>query len=568
MSTTTNKSSFPKLDHTRLAAILAKAREGKKQSVSDPTTSTTKDIPSIPTASPSIGIHGEAITYNAQQLRFIETATRGESCILVGAAGTGKTTCTRGAILSLIQSGRAGLLHNEGHKYIGLSSGSPGIVATSYTRRAVANLKRALPSDMQGNCVTLHKLLEYQPIFYDMYDPITGEDRKTMKFEATRHALRPLSPTIHTIIIDESSMVSVELYKELMLACPHNPQVIFLGDIQQLPPVFGSAILGFKMLELPTIELTEVYRQALESPIIKLAHRILSGSPINVSEFNAWKAENKLTLHPWKKKLSPDIATFTLAKFFTNAIAQNVYSPEEDMILIPYNKACGTEELNKHIANYLAKQERKEVYEIIAGFRKVYLHVGAKVLYDKEDAIILAINPNPAYLGKSYQSHSFTLDYWGHNSGTQVSAHETHEYSNLSDEAVDMLLEQAAADNSDRVKIASHSVQIRMLDSDETLTLDRAADVNSMLLGYTLTVHKSQGSEWRKVFLCLHQSHATMLQRELLYTAVTRAREELYVICEPDSFEKGILGQRIKGNTLEAKAEFFKGKLESNGGTY
>jgi superfamily I DNA/RNA helicase len=54
-----------------------------------------------------------------------------------------------------------------------------------------------------------------------------------------------------------------------------------------------------------------------------------------------------------------------------------------------------------------------------------------------------------------------------------------------------------------------------------------------------------------------------MVQRELLYTGVTRAREELYVICEPESFTKGIVGQRIKGNTIEEKSAFFKGKLES-----
>ena len=87
--------------------------------------------------------------------------------------------------------------------------------------------------------------------------------------------------------------------------------------------------------------------------------------------------------------------------------------------------------------------------------------------------------------------------------------------------------------------------------------------MNSIVMAYALTVHKSQGSEWRKVFFILHQSHNTMIQRELMYTACTRAREELYVICEPDSFEKGITGQRIRGNTLTEKAQFFKGKLES-----
>ena len=53
-----------------------------------------------------------------------------------------------------------------------------------------------------------------------------------------------------------------------------------------------------------------------------------------------------------------------------------------------------------------------------------------------------------------------------------------------------------------------------------------------------------------------------MIARELLYTAVTRAREELYVICEPDTFMKGISRQKVPGNTIAEKAEYFKGKLE------
>jgi len=119
------------------------------------------------------------------------------------------------------------------------------------------------------------------------------------------------------------------------------------------------------------------------------------------------------------------------------------------------------------------------------------------------------------------------------------------------------------ADEEGRVREASHIIKLKLSDSGQEIEVKTAADINSLLLAYCLTVHKSQGSEWRKVFLCLHQSHNTMLQRELLYTACTRAREELYVICEPDTFTKGINGQRIKGNTLQEKAEHFQGKLES-----
>jgi exodeoxyribonuclease V alpha subunit len=111
------------------------------------------------------------------------------------------------------------------------------------------------------------------------------------------------------------------------------------------------------------------------------------------------------------------------------------------------------------------------------------------------------------------------------------------------------------------VNNASHIITVEMNDSGTVVKIDKAGDINSLLLGYCLTIHKSQGSEWRKVFIMLHQSHATMIQRELLYTAVTRAKEELYIICEPDSFVNGIRSQRIKGNTLAEKAEYFKGKV-------
>lgn len=510
-----------------------------------------------------IGMHGEAITYNKEQQQFIRLALSGENCILIGAAGCGKTTAVRGAVAELIRSGRAGILQPHGHKHLH-EEGTPGIVAVSYTRRAVANLRKAMPSELQGNTITIHKLLEYQPVYYTLIDEASGEEKQTMRFEATRHSARPLPSSIRTIIIDESSMVSVELFKELQNALPHNCQYVFLGDIQQLPPVFGSAILGFKMLELTTIELTQVYRQALESPIIRLAHQILSGVPIPVEKYEEWKIPNQLTLHPWKKKLSADLATATLAKFLTTAIGSGIYDPEEDMVLIPFNKACGTEELNKHIAGFLAKQSGKEVYEVVAGFNKLYFHVGARVLYEKEDAIITAISRNGTYLGHAAKHHSLTLDYWGHDHDpSKVITDE-----DMSEDAIDFLLDQAASltgSADERVRQASHILTLQMLDSEEEVTVESAAELNKLLLGYALTIHKSQGSEFRKVFLLLHQSHATMIQRELLYTGVTRAREELYIICEPDTFTKGIINQRIKGETLAQKAIFFQGKLDANG---
>lgn len=540
------------IDPSRLAAILAKARANKPI---PPKTQDQINEEIIDNLKPEYNVStdkfGKLITLNEQQSEAVRIGSSGESFVLVGAAGTGKTTSTKEIIHGIIQSGRAGLLSNTHKK---LRQSTPGIVCCAYTRRAVANIRKNMSTEMADNCITIHKLLEYEPIYDTVFDPETGDERTTMRFEATRNSHNPLPSEIHTIVIEEASMVSVELYKEIINACPHNPQIIFLGDIQQLPPVFGSAILGFKMLELQTIELVQVYRQALESPIIRLAHRILSGKVISTEEFPEWKVPNQLTLHPWKKKLSPDIAAIVASKFFCAAYDSGHFNPVEDIILIPFNKGCGTDEINKRIATHIAHSKSREVYEVVAGFNKLYFSVGDKVLVEKEDAEIISINPNPTYLGVSYLSPSRTLDYFGYDPEGHVAEQDAD---------IDALLEATAADSEDRVKKCSHIIRVRMLDSDREVDISAAGDVNAMLLGYALTVHKSQGSEWRKVFIVLHQSHATMLQRELLYTAVTRAKEELYVICEPESFEKGILSQRIKGNTLKEKAEFFKGKVDA-----
>lgn len=515
---------------------------------------------------------GNTITYNERQLQFMQIAGTGESSVLIGAAGTGKTTCMRGVIEALIHAERVGVMSSDGHKY--LESGGPGIVAVSFTRRAVANLRKAMPADMKKNCLTIHALLEYEPVYYDVLDPSTGENKRTMRFEPTRSFSRPLPATIKCCIVDESSMVSVELFKELHDALPSNCQFIFLGDIQQLPPVFGSAILGYKMLELSTTELTEVYRQALESPIIRLAHRILSGKPIPATEYPEWKFQGQLTIHPWSKKISADMALLTIAKFLTTAIDSGLYNPEEDMVLMPFNKACGTIELNKHIAQFMARKNSTIVYEIVAGFNKLYLAAGDKILYDKEDAVVLGITLNPSYTGGGFQPATKTMDYWGFDDGGIPTPHENQSLTangdTIDNTDIDLLLAQSVAlgggNEEERVRQASHTVTIRILETDTEVKLSTAADLNALLLSYALTVHKSQGSEFRKVFLTLHESHNTMLSRELLYTAVTRAKEELYVICAPEAFTKGILSQRIKGNSLADKAEHFKGKiLAANG---
>lgn len=559
-----------------LQALLAKARERAAASAVvtpsvHPNTAAHAVVTAVSAAEGSdetgrhfINQYGELIYYNEEQSRIIDIALSGQSCVLLGAAGTGKTTCMRGLVEELSRQPRIPQLRDVVHKYLP-SCGVPGIMLVSFTRRAVANLKRAMPEHMRANCITIHKALEYEPHYYEVEDPESGNSKTTMRFEPARTALNPLPYDIRVVIVDEASMVSVELEKQLRAALRPDVQFIYLGDLNQLPPVFDTAVLGYRILELPVVELTRVYRQALESPIIKYATQIRKGEIIDLRSLEKLHENNPgphggiATLHPWKKRISADNACLTAAKFMTTALDCGRYDPEEDMILIPYNKAFGTLELNKHIAQHITRKAGRPVHEIIAGFNKHYFSIGDKVLYDKEDAYITAISRNAQYSGKAAQEPSVHLDYWGMLDLPEDAHHISEDTSAIED--IELFLANSVAKDEDRVNQASHILTLRMCDTDREVTLNTAAELNALLLGYALTVHKAQGSEWRRVFVLLHNSHNTMVQRELLYTAITRARQELYVICESDTFIKGVQSQRIKGNTLAEKAEYFKGKL-------
>lgn len=509
-------------------------------------------------------VKGE-ILHNAEQQDFINLAVSGANCVLIGAAGTGKTTSLKGAVNSILNNRAVPCLTDHKHRYLTL--GAPGIVLCSYTRRSVANIKKAIP-ELAHNCITIHKLLQFEPQFYDIEDN-EGNIRQTMRFVPGRNKLNKLDSNIKIIVIDESGTVPLDLYELLIDALPDPSavQFIYLGDLEQNPPVFGAAVLGFKGLEHrdTTIQLTQVYRQALESPIIRLAHRILSGEGIEEKEYPEWQVPNQLSIRAWKKKISATEAMLTMSYFFSKAFENRLYDPEKDCILMTQNVNFGTNEMNKHIANMYARAQERETFEIIAGFIKHYYSVGDTVMYEKEDAEIVRIESNPKYHGKTPQMHSKSLDYFGHNSTPSEIQHLDLE------EHFDAMMESAVYDDiEDRKEVASHKIFVRFKNvegqiddngEEKLIMLDSAAEINNLALGYAMTVHKAQGSEWRKVFIVIHHSNAAMLSRELLYTAVTRAREDLTILCEPESLVRGVEIQKIKGNTLEDKLNHFARKL-------
>lgn len=520
-----------------------------------------------------------AIEYNEQQKLAIDTVLSGKSCVITGAAGTGKTTVIRGTISQLLRSERITPIGVTDHKH--LAKGAPGIVCVSFTNKAVNNMKKVLPADLHGNCITLHKLLEYQPEFYEVYDPETGASKTTMRFTHTRHAGNPL-PAFNVLIIDEATMVSVDMWNLAADAVAHNVQVVIVGDIHQLPPVFGKSIFIWAMqLGAPVIELTHVYRQALESPIISLATHIRQGKQIPATrfdEFNKDSSKGKVTIKPWKKKLSDAGATKVIQMFLTELIDQGGYDPMMDVILTPYNKGFGTVAMNTAVASHLAKKEtvpeKKQVWEIFSGVRKKYLRVGDKVLYQKSEAYIESIVTNGAYYGKTPRPPSDTMDYDGIESDPEKrmqAAMLTGKHSGMASlDSVDAMLAHFASHTDEEEKVsqeASHKITLYVADTDSTVELTSSGDINALELGYAITVHKSQGSEYNRVLFITHGSQSNMLYRELIYTAITRAARELYIICEPNLFLKGVTSQRVLGTTIEEKIANFDKQVKLSGRT-
>lgn len=510
--------------------------------------------------------------YNEKQMEAIELAMRAKSFNLIGAAGTGKTTTTREVIGQLVKLPHITPLQ-ESTKW--LSKESPGIVVISFTNKAVNNLKKFLPEELKKHCLTYHKLLQYEPVIYEM-EPGNPAGKKTMRFEPSFTADAPL-PHISCIIIEESSMVASDLHDVLLRALP-NPagtQFIFLGDLNQLPPIFGPSILGFKLLSLQTVELTHVYRQALESPIITLAHKIREGrgfsdksgrTQLTIEGFVDDRGEHgKVTIHPWKKKQESGNACKVAQLFLIKLIESGKYNVDEDIILCPFNKSFGTLELNRSIADHLGRQREAEVFEVVARYQRSYWAVGDRVLVDRMEARIIRVEHTPGYSGPIAAPSSKTLNRWGIDSGA---AKEDEEISSA--EGWDVLdsLHVGSGDGEETKNSASHTITIEFIDTGAQKSFSDAGNINGMLFSYVLTVHKSQGSEWKRVFILLHSSHNSMLSRELLYTAVTRARQELFIICEPDkgevynSITRAAKSPEIHGVTLKEKAAYFTRKAK------
>lgn len=520
----------------------------------------------VPLASTEVAEPKKELTLadlNTEQLQAVELAKSGKEFCLIGGAGKGKTTTLRFIVDYLLKSRGIDPQNPQDENKIQI---------VCYTRRASRNAAKALaPIGADVFCRTAHKALCYQPEYFDYMDE-DGNMKTTMRFIPTITEMNPDRSCL-LVVIDEASMLGYEtLYKELRDAFP-NAIFIFVGDLFQIKPVFGDGVLGHALYRYPVIELKQVYRQAMDSPIVAfqynwtLAGKLPGDSDLaKISE--TCTPERGLEFVPFKMEHTDgEVLSQGVANYMSRMYEQGIYDPEQDTILIPFNKSFGSTAINWHLAEYFGQRRGAEVWEVIGLRGTKYLAVGDFVMYEKAECTIIDIKPNPKYWGRPPQEPSVNMLRSGIIKGSATEAILTKDnHSDFVPMDFEDLLNQDAAKEASQAMSAI--VTIRDNETGADTILSSSGELSALDFGYCMTIHKAQGSEWRKVWLIMHKTHAVMLNRELLYTGMTRAKDRLAVIYskqtrigrKDNSICKAIKKQSIPGDTWQEKARYFADK--------
>ena len=295
------------------------------------------------------------------------------------------------------------------------------------------------------------------------------------------------------LIIDEMSMVDTLLFKTLIQAVPTSMHVVLVGDKDQLPSVGPGQVFHdlLDFAELPKVELTNIHRQAADSTIIPLAHAIKEG-----------KLPSDLT------NKMPDRSFISCHANQVPSVVQQIidlskkrgYSANDIQILAPmYRGQAGIDRLNE-LAQQAYNPPANGKQEV--DFRGLTFRVGDKVLqlvnvpekniFNGDIGKITAIESGRT-VGK--KNESITVDF----DGNEVS------YSRM--------------------------------------------EWNQLRLAYCISIHKAQGSQFKMVLLPIVQQFSRMLQRNLLYTAITRAAEKLVLIGEPYAVVTSVKNEAVNRKT-------------------
>lgn len=384
------------------------------------------------------------ISYAAQQRCALETAANNSVMILTGGPGTGKTTAVKGLIALFEMVGET-------------------VVLAAPTGRAAKRM-----SELTGKeAKTIHRLLEVQ----------WNEDDQPIFLRDDQHPL-----DADTVIVDELSMVDSMLFESLLRALKPHSRLILVGDADQLPAVGAGCVLQdlLSCPHIPSVRLTEIFRQALESRIVAGAHAVLSGKTPHINQKdgdffllkNASCREVQDTILELCKKRIPTM----YQKDCWNGI----------QVLCPGRRGeLGTDQMNSLLQNALNPSDKGKD-EVKVG--SIILRIGDKVMHNHNNYDI-----------------TWTKDNGEVGTGVFNGDIGVLETINRRDE----------------------TVSVRY---DNRVALYTKEDMKDLELAYAITVHKSQGSEFDVVILTMFRHQKQLCYRNLLYTAITRARSLLVLV--------------------------------------
>lgn len=389
-----------------------------------------------------------------RQKEALYLACQKRVCVITGGPGTGKTTL----IQCLIE-----LFKDDGE-----------IELCAPTGRAAKRMTEATGREAR----TIHRLLEYN-----------GSDEHFQ-----RNADAPLSAK--TIIVDEMSMVDIFLMRSLLKAVKPGARVIFSGDKDQLPSVGAGNVLD-DLIEsgvVPVIRLTEIFRQAEKSAIVKNAHRINRGENPVVNEKNT-------DFFLERSKTSANVLTSVLNLTKTRLPNYMNLDPMRDIqVMAPLKKSeYGVFNLNALLQDALnPKGIKAEIRKGDTVFR-----LGDKVMQTKNNYNLEWTKDDESGLGVFNGDIGFI---------TQV-------------------------DTEDKtLTITFDDGRVCEYDGDAMEDID---------LAYCMSVHKSQGSEFQAVVLVLFSGPPMLMTRNLLYTAVTRARKLVVIVGREECVNQMVSNNRI-----------------------
>lgn len=552
----------------------------------------------------------ENILLNDQQELAITTAIENPYSNLVGYAGTGKTTTVLKLVRKLIDTGeirKVGALpaqERDSLDHLNHTFESFNFAMCAFTGLSVKTLRRVVPNEFKLNCATIHKLVDFGPVEREVQVKIDGKLGWTKRifFEPRKHNGKWIDENgflchdpennrasmiedanllpFDQIIIDECSMLGIRLWQMLINALPTYCKIVTIGDLAQLPPVMDKPIQPLLLAQWPTTELTQIYRQK-DGDMISNANAIRAGKkPVPSEDFRLLKLAKE-----------ENTAQKQVLSFINKEYMEGRYDPVQDILITPTNIGLlGQEMMNILTRNFTNRQADIKVVSTTRGKKKYA--VGDRVMNVKNDnnidiyngmlGWITAIVPQAGVRAKGAGaqavediSDQVEFDIMGELNAMEAQQKKLKQLRKVNamfggGVALTDVNDASEEEEGTRERKSSHVVHVQFdyeVEDDpdgqkHMHYLNTSAQLENLILSWWITIHKSQGSGFRNVYIVLHNSAAKMLCNELMYTAITRCIEKVTILSTNYAFNKCLTQMKIKGATLEEKIASYAAEVD------